>query len=283
MSGQENSTQRTIKLLIQIQELHIARAQKKATQPNSRLKKLNDTVDSLIAEIPDAYSAKFVNLLNRDPLAIAPITGTACSACAMALPIGTVNEIRANHELVSCEACARFLYYPEDQPKGVPPKKTSTPKTGISRFSCTDLMIPRMTAKTSEDVLVEIANTLSKHGFVDDGEKLAEEAIKREILMSTAVENAIAFPHVRGIEGGGLTLALGTHKKGIQFGGPGGKLTRIFFFMTIPTVTSGFYLKLVAGLCQTFDCRENCDALLQAETPEELWNALNKATKKLIR
>ena len=283
MSGQENNTLRTIKLLIQIQELHIARAQKKATQPNSRLKTLNDSIEALIGQIPEEYSSKFINLLNRDPLGIAPITGTACSACAMALPIGTVNEIRANHELVSCEACARFLYYPEDQPKGVPPKKTAIPKTGISRFSCTDLMVPRMTAKTGEDVIKEIASVMAEHGFVDDGDRLAEEAMKREVLMSTAVENAIAFPHVRGIEGGGLTLALGTHKKGVQFGGPGGKLTRIFFFMAIPTVTSGFYLKLVAGLCQTFDSKEHCDALLKAESPEELWEALNKATSKLIR
>ena len=41
--------------------------------------------------------------------------------------------------------------------------------------------------------------------------------------MSTAVDNAIAFPHVRGVEGGALNLALGVSKKGIKFGGPGGK------------------------------------------------------------
>ena len=79
-------------------------------------------------------------------------------------------------------------------------------------------------------------------------------------------------------------MALGIHKKGIRFGGPGRTLTRVFFFMVIPTATSAFYLKLLSGLSQTFRDIESRDALLAAaDDPEALWKALIKSTRKTIK
>jgi mannitol/fructose-specific phosphotransferase system IIA component (Ntr-type) len=88
---------------------------------------------------------------------------------------------------------------------------------------------------------------MQDEGFVEDGDQLLELAMQREAIISTAVDSGMAFPHVRGVEGGGLTMAVGIHKKGVKFGGPGRSLTRIFFFMVIPTATSAFYLKLISG------------------------------------
>ena len=96
-------------------------------------------------------------------------------------------------------------------------------------------------------------------------------ALNRESMASTAVDHALAFPHVRGVEGGGLTLTLGIHKKGIKFDPSSRKLTRIFFFMVIPTAASAFYLKLLAGLTQAFRKEENRERLLEAKTEEDLW------------
>ncbi len=92
----------------------------------------------------------------------------------------------------------------------------------------------------------------------------------------------MAFPHVRGVEGGALTLALGLSKKGIKFGGPGRKLTRIVFFMVIPTAASAFYLKLLSGLTQTFRQTEARNKLFEANTPEKLWKTLLKLTKNTV-
>ena len=75
-------------------------------------------------------------------------------------------------------------------------------------------------------------------------------------------------------------MVVGIHKKGVKFGGPGRTLTRIFFFVVIPTATSAFYLKLISGLSRTFREKEASDSLLAAGTEVELWKALIKATKK---
>jgi mannitol/fructose-specific phosphotransferase system IIA component (Ntr-type) len=77
-------------------------------------------------------------------------------------------------------------------------------------------------------------------------------------------------------------LALGTSKKGVLFG-EDGVLSHIIFLITIPTAVSAFYMRLMAGLTETFLKEQNREALLLAETPEQLWKALVKATRYSIK
>ena len=109
-----------------------------------------------------------------------------------------------------------------------------------------------------------------------------ESALRREAILSTAVDNSLAIPHVRGVEGGGLTLALGLSHKGIRFNSSDKSFSRIIFFIVIPTAASAFYLKLLAGLAETFMEPETRKAIMAEEEPEKLWKALVKATKKKI-
>jgi PTS system nitrogen regulatory IIA component len=144
-------------------------------------------------------------------------------------------------------------------------------------------MMPSLTGSIPEEVLGQMCRRMEEEAFVLDGNQLLDLALQREAIISTAVDNGLAFPHVRGVEGGGLSMLVGIHRKGIRFGGPGRTLTRIFFFTAIPTATSAFYLKLLAGLARTFREKENREALLAAKTDQELWKALIRTTKKMIR
>ncbi len=144
-------------------------------------------------------------------------------------------------------------------------------------------MVASLEGITPEEVLGQLCQRMQQEAFVEDGNQLLEFAMQREAIVSTAVDSGMAFPHIRGVEGGGLTMALGIHRKGIHFGGPGRTLTRIFFFMVIPTATSAFYLKLISGLSQTFREKEIREKLLVVEGEEELWNTLVRKTKKMIR
>ena len=93
----------------------------------------------------------------------------------------------------------------------------------------------------------------------------------------------MAFPHVRGVEGGGLTLALGINRKGVRFDTAGRGLTHIIFFIVIPTAASVFYLRLLSGLTQTFYRKDAREKLLAAQNSEELWSALVKTTRYTIK
>ncbi len=276
------TTHSLINQLIQLQELIVANMQKRVSQPNARLDELNKSISALSADLPQQVKSHFNRLLQKHPEAIVPIANDLCSGCGMAMAKSLVQAVHKADSMHRCPNCARYLYYPEQL---VAREKVSRSygearKTGISRFTSPELMMVKLEGETGEEVLAEMCNCMAKEGFVEDGEHLLDLALQREAIISTAVDNGLAFPHVRGVEGGGLSMAVGISKKGVKFGGPGRTLTRIFFFVVIPTATSAFYLKLIAGLARTFREKEARDMLLEANTDEELWKALIKTTKK---
>jgi mannitol/fructose-specific phosphotransferase system IIA component (Ntr-type) len=272
----------TIKHLIQLQDLIVARAQQQASMPKVRLEQLDTSIATLAGELPAELKSHFNRLLQKSIEAIVPITGHNCSGCGYALTKTMVNSIHAGDELNRCPNCTRILYAP-DVPltRDTPRRRWGDPvKRGIERFSTPELMIVSLKETTKEDVLLEMCNNLYEQGFIQSCDDLHAAALRREAIISTAVENGIAFPHVRGVEGGGLVLSVGISKKGVDFGGK--TKTKIFFYMVIPTAASAFYLKLLAGLTQSFAKKEARDQLLAAKTQEELWKVLVKATKKTI-
>lgn len=280
------SNRKTINQLIQLQELIVARMQTKAAQSKTPLDSLDKSIAMLGADLEPQVKSHINRLLQKHPEAVVPIVDEHCTGCGIKLPKSQVNEVLRADELHRCRSCTRFLYFPSEI---IARERASrvygeAQKVGISRFSAPSLMITPLTGNTPEEVLGEMCNRLKEAGFVSNSEQLLNLALQREAIVSTAVDGGLAFPHVRGVEGGGLTMALGIHKKGIHFGGPGRTLTRIFFFMVIPTATSAFYLKLLAGLSQTFRDTDARDALLAAaDDPDALWKALIKSTRKTIK
>lgn len=277
--------QHTIQHLIQLQDLIVARAQQQASMPSRSLQQLDKSIETLAGELPAHLTAHFNRLLAKNIEAIVPVTGDNCSGCGYVLTKTMVNSIHAGDEINRCPNCTRILYAP-DVPltRRTARRRWGEPvKHGIERFSVPELMIPSLKGATRDEVLMELCAKLHEEKYIESVRDLHEAALRREAIVSTAVDNGLAFPHVRGVEGGGLTLALGIHKKGIKFGAPGGRLTKIFFFMVIPTAASAFYLKLLSGLAQSYAAKEARDALLKAKTEEELWSALVKTTRKTVQ
>ncbi len=275
----------TINHMIQLQELLLARDEQKAAGLDQHLEQLESSIHGLNHELAEPFKTQFGKLSQRDRNVIVPIADNTCSACRMALPISLVQLVRMAKEVHACPSCARYLYVPADPVRNTSrgPKRFEVQKPGIARFSAPALMIPNLTSKDKVGVIRELVSALHEGGFVDQSESLIEHAMNRESLLSTAVDHGLAFPHVRGVEGGGLTLSVGVHRKGIHFNGPKGRMSKIFFFMVIPTAASSFYLKLLAGLTETFMIKDARDALMEAKSPEDLWKVLTKLTRKAVK
>jgi PTS system nitrogen regulatory IIA component len=279
------TTHSLINQLIQLQELIVANMQKKVSQPNARLDELNKSIAALSADVPQQIKSHFNRLLQKHPEAIVPVANDLCSGCGMALTKSLVQAVNKAEGINRCPNCARFLYYPDQlvERDRVSRSYGEAQKTGIARYTSPELMVVKLKGSTGEEVLAEMCELMQEEGFVNDGEHLLDLALQREAIISTAVDNGLAFPHVRGVEGGGLSMAVGISKKGVKFGGPGRTLTRIFFFVVIPTATSAFYLKLISGLSRTFREKEAREALLSCTTDEDLWKALIKETRKTFK
>ena len=273
-----------VKHLIQLQDLVAARAQQQAAQTKKKLEQLDKNIKMMSDELSPELRSSFTRLVQKNLEALAPITGANCSGCGFALTKTMVNNINGGvAELSRCPNCTRILYAP-DVPltRNAPRRHWGDPvKRGIERFAAPELMLHKLKGSTDEEVLLELCENMRNEGYVEECADLHEAAMNRESIISTAVGGGMAFPHIRGVEGGGLTLSVGVSKKGIDFGGQ--TKTRIFFYMVIPTAASAFYLKLLAGLTQSFGTAAAREPLLKAKSQEDLWEALVKGTRKMVR
>ena len=128
---------------------------------------------------------------------------------------------------------------------------------------------------------MRLAEAMESNKFIDNADNLVSAAMDRESVLSTAMGGALAFPHARGVEGGGLTLAMGVSKKGIDWDGE--NTVNVVFLSAIPVAVSAFYLRLMSGLMQSFAKESNRSALLAAKDSAALWKALCKATRTAVK
>lgn len=270
--------------LIQLQELAFAKEEQKASGSKMPLAQLEKAIANLHAQLPEEVADRYDRLQKRYPLAVVPLAHGSCSRCGLAVPASVVNAAKAGDSLQTCPHCGRFLFYPATVARQ--PKKRHDgerpAEAGIAKFSAPSLMIPKLAGTTREEVIGELAKAMGAGGFVEDAATVAELALHREAIVSTAVEHGLAFPHVRDVEGGGLTFAVGLKEKGIEFGSPDGVLSKIFFFIVIPTPATAFYLRLLAGLVRTFDSSDARKALVDCDKTEQMWKTLVRLTRETI-
>jgi mannitol/fructose-specific phosphotransferase system IIA component (Ntr-type) len=269
--------------LIQLQELQFALAEKKASSAKMPLQSLEEAIAETVQSLPAEIGERYQRLQQRYPLAVVPVMHGTCPPCGIALPAALVNAVQAGEQIQNCPHCGRFLYFQETVARSPrKPAGEARPQAGIARFSAVSLMVPSLAATNREEVIGELAQVMAANGFIENAAAVKKLALGREAIVSTAVEHGLAFPHVRNVEGGGLTLALGLKDKGIDCSAPDGKLTKIFFLIVIPTASSAFYLRLLAGLVKTFAETEARKTLQDCDTPEEMWKTLTRLTRETI-
>lgn len=274
-----------INLLNQIQELVLARDEHHQTGDGSRMDALDESIDALTSKLEPQPRALYQRLYKRDHVVMTPMVNGCCAVCGMKLPISQVQQVRLGKTLQTCSSCGRMLFNEEDDaPRSVAekPARGEPRKTGINRFSAEELVIADLKATTPAEAVRELADAMDANKFVSNPAALVVAAMEREAILPTAVGQSLAFPHVRGVEGGGLTLALGVSRAGLDWDNSGEKV-HLVFFSVIPTAVSVFYLRLMAGLTEAFSKKENRDLLMAAKTNTELWKAFMKATRYTIR
>lgn len=271
-----------INTLRQLQELVLTRDEHHQTGDGSHLDALNDSIDTLQQKLVPQVAGLYARLYKRSHIVISAMVNNCCAVCGMQVPIAQGQQVRLGQHLVACSSCGRILFA-TDEDAVVNTSETpdrDNPKTGISRFSAEELMVCDLGSATREQAIAKLALAMEKHGFISSAENLVTAALEREGVLSTAMEGGLAFPHVRGVEGGGLTLAMGVSADGIDWDG---EKVNMVFLSAIPVAVSAFYLRLMAGLAQSFAKEANRKAVLEAKDAAALWKALQKATRTTVK
>lgn len=273
-----------INTLRQLQELVLTRDEHHQTGDGAHLDTLNDSIAALQGKLEPQMAALYQRLYKKSHIVLAAMSNSCCSVCGMQVPIAQGQQVRLGEHVVTCSSCGRILYAIDpDEARQMPPGKQSAgddPKTGISRFSAEELMVPELAAKTQADAIAELAAAMEENKFIENADSLTSAAMDRESILSTAMGAGMAFPHVRGVEGGGLTLAVGCSRKGIDWAG---EKVHVVVLSAIPVAVSAFYLRLMAGIAQSFAKAEARDALVKAGSKPAMWKALVKATRHSVK
>jgi len=102
----------------------LAAEEKKFKEEMDSLKKQADALQASAAELEGKRKVYLPNLevkllsqyekllKNREGLALVPVKNNSCGGCYLGLPPQTVNEIQMQEKLITCESCARILYWP---------------------------------------------------------------------------------------------------------------------------------------------------------------------------
>ena len=271
-----------INILRQLQELVLTRDEHHQTGDGSHLDSLNDAIDALHCKLEAQVSGLYDRLYKKSHIVISAMSNNCCAVCGMQVPIAQGQQVRLAQHLVTCSSCGRILFASDgDAPRNVAESPDrDNPKTGISRFSAEELMVANLEANTREEAIAALAKAMEDNKFIANADNLVSQALERESILSTAVGDGLAFPHVRGVEGGGLTLAMGVSEKGIDWDG---EKVHIIFLSAIPVAVSAFYLRLMAGLTQAFSKEANRTSIISAADSATLWKAVQKATRATVK
>ena len=269
-----------INILRQLQELVLTRDGHHQTGDGSHLDSLNESIDALQKKLEPQTVGLYERLYKKSHIVISAMNNNCCAVCGMQVPIAQGQQVRLAQHLVTCSSCGRILFSDDEAVTNVAEAPDrDNPKTGISRFSAEELMIVDLPGDSREEAISALAETMEKNKFISSAENLVTAALERESVLSTAMDG-IAFPHVRGVEGGGLTLAMGISKKGIDWDG---EKVNIVFLSAIPVAVSAFYLRLMAGLAQAFAKEASRKAVIEAKDSAALWKALQKTTRQTVK
>lgn len=267
-----------INLLLQIQDLEIARRESlvlHADQNHTKVREqMGESIHELVATLPADVAEIHERIRTHYDLCVVPMLKETCAGCFMRLPVGIVGKVKNDHQWVSCPTCNRFLYHDYLLEH---PTDDHLRYKGVARFSSLDLMFPKIKAKDKDGAITEIARQTVATGFVEDEQAFVDGLLEREEIVSTAVGSGLAFPHARGVRACGLTLAVGASSGGIDFGE--GEKVHLMFVSAVPLQTSMFYIELVSKLARYFSRPEGIQRMLECGNAEEMWKILVKIGK----
>jgi len=269
-----------INTLRQLQELVLTRDEHHQTGDGSHLDQLNDSIAAVQQKLQPQVAGLYDRLYKKNHVVMAAMSNGCCAACGMQVPIAQSQQVRLAQHLVTCSSCGRILFADDADAAHNVAEKSDEPKTGISRFSDETLMVADLGKVGREEAIARLAKAMEDGHFITNADSLVSAAMDREAVLSTAMEGGVALPHVRGVEGGALTIAIGVSREGIDWEG---EKVNIVCLSAIPVAVSAFYLRLVSGLAQAFAKKDARESLVKSADSAALWKAILKITRTTIR
>jgi len=136
-----------------------------------------------------------------------------------------------------------------------------------------------LTTEESKDALLHfLIRQMGEFGEVDDIRALESAIFTRESLMSTGIGLGVGVPHARISSVRRLLMAVGINRSPLEdYESIDNQPVQIVFLVAGRPDQQSHYVRLLAELSQVIKPEENRAALLAAESPEQVYDAIRKA------
>lgn len=134
-------------------------------------------------------------------------------------------------------------------------------------------------------ILRQLVNCLVRQEIIEseDAETYVDRLMHRELMVSTAVGNGIAFPHVRHPHQNpaeGPLVVLGRCSEGADYDAPDGEPVYLFFLVCSRSEVS--HVRILRSLARLLPSSRLISRCLRANTPDKLISAFIRREQSLI-
>jgi PTS system nitrogen regulatory IIA component len=133
-----------------------------------------------------------------------------------------------------------------------------------------------LTGSTKADVLAEMANALARSEPELDELRILEVLIEREKLGSTGIGEGVAIPHGSLLGLSRFMASFARSCEGVDFDSIDGQPTHLFFLLLSPEYSTGQHLRALARVSRLLRDASFRERLLDAETQEEVYRAIEE-------
>lgn len=127
-----------------------------------------------------------------------------------------------------------------------------------------------LASETKEGVIRELVDVLATCKHVTDRKELLDRILEREQTMSTGVGVGLALPHVKIPSIKDFAIAIGRHKKGVDFQSIDKKPTHIVIMIGCHEAQSADYMKVLSKLVRALREQEFQRRIMLADDPQEI-------------
>jgi len=155
-------------------------------------------------------------------------------------------------------------------------KRVKNGEIGFSQVIDELTVEANLRGSTKIEIIKELIDLLVKSGDLkySNKEKVLNDLLERESIMSTGMQDGIALPHAKTDEVNCLISAVGIKREGIDFSSLDKKFSTIFVITLVPKTFSEPYLQYMAEVANFLMNNENRRKILSCSKNEELYKVL---------
>lgn len=127
---------------------------------------------------------------------------------------------------------------------------TSVGCATLADFTRPSLVIAELRERDTAGIISELSHALQREGCVPDVLPFYHSALNQELLLNSALECGLAFPHARLSGVKQVQFAFGRAPQPVAWGAKGSWPVQCVFLLAVPATDATAYLHLLASLAR---------------------------------